>query len=249
MTTIRYEELPPDTVVQMWDEDGETIIVVNSTLPPDRQRDAVRAALRDARKRRRGLVVLPIGVILAVEQIKRALRARPIAVAAATSAAAVFTTLGPPQPLEEREELVPPTIALSQRPNSPTHERTPASALTMTHAASAPRQPRTRSPAHRAVSSTRRAPATPSRSPRPHTPRPSPPEPTIALTQIRRPPAPLPSPQRPPQPPPSPAVIVRPEERPAAEAPTPPPPAGDCDGIGMGATLDPLLGIDACLLG
>lgn len=244
MTTIRREELPPDTVVQMWEEDGETIIVVNSTLPPDRQRAAVRAALRDAARKRRGLAVLPIGAILTVEQLKRALHAHPIATAAAASLAAttaVVTTLSPPQQPLEPDEPARPTTTLPQRSSSTTARRP---APPGTRPATAP-QPSRISPAHRAVSATA-GPASATRNLNAqHTSRATP---TVNIVNVIRPPAPRPSPGRSPQPPT--ATAVRPDER--------PPPGGDqtvttpasgCAGVGLEVTVGPGVGVDVCVLG
>ena len=55
---LRYKQLPPDTVVLVWREEGRLIIVVNSLAPRTRARAALRAALRSTRYLFLSLLVL-----------------------------------------------------------------------------------------------------------------------------------------------------------------------------------------------
>lgn len=107
MTEIRWAPLPTDVIVQTWEEDGRTIVVVNDTLPPARQRAALREALREVRTRRGSLVLLPVGLVLAVKQLKRAVHAHPLAAPGVVSVAAattVVTVLNSPPSVEQPDE-------------------------------------------------------------------------------------------------------------------------------------------------
>lgn len=69
VTAIRWAALPPDVAVEVWRQDGDTVIVVNAALPAERQQAALRAALRSCPRRRDGAAKAIASVMAAAAAI------------------------------------------------------------------------------------------------------------------------------------------------------------------------------------
>jgi hypothetical protein len=230
MTRLRHLALPAGLIaVVRKDSDGELQVFVSDALTPDRQRAAVRLALRSIRQPgwRAGLLPLPVGLLLGtfwrgIMPITRAVRSHAIASSAAAflvAAGAAALILGLPQHHG-------PTMA----GQGPGRGQVHAPAVGRTHIAGKPGPGHSPGPAPGATAVARRSAGTPpgpiTATPAPQSPAPSASQPASAK--------PSKSAAQPPSGTPSPTQT-------AASSPTPsPPPSGR-------VTCLVLLGIWVCL--
>jgi hypothetical protein len=242
-TTIRFAELPSGVKVEVWNEDGDTVIIVNSTLPRRERNAAARAAMRAANALRNRGLLLPLPVLLAAGRVRQWMADHP-ARAAVTCAAAVglaaaltlsvVTDRGRSLPQAGPRRTAPAVTVHATPTAHPTRApgRTPpATARPGRPPDGATRRPRrNKSPAPPTVSTPR-----PTRRPQASPAPPEPPEPTP--TEPTPPPQPTSLP-----PPPAPTVTnPQPVSEPTAQT------AG-CDDINVRVKADPLADVDACLL-